>query len=120
MNLRLIYLLILLAPLISSFELTILHTNDIHSRFDQFDSGTVRCNQESANAGECFGGVARIQTAVKQIRKDVENVLFLDAGDPFQGTSWFQYYEGDAAAHFMNLLEYDAMVSQLKGRVPFR
>ena len=111
MALRLIHLLNLLIPIISSFELTILHTNDVHSRLEQFDSGTVRCNQESANAGDCFGGVARIQTAVKQTREDVENVLFLDAGDQFSGTSWFQYYEGDAAAHFMNLLQYDAMVS---------
>ena len=117
-TLRLIYLLILLMPLISSFDLTILHTNDVHSRLEQFDSGTVRCNQESANAGECFGGVARIQTVVKQTREDVENVLFLDGGDQFQGTSWFQFYEGDAAAHFMNLLEYDAMVSQLNSYNP--
>lgn len=38
-------------------------------------------------------------------------MLFLDAGDQFQGTVWFNYYKGAEAAHFMNKLGYDAMVN---------
>ncbi|NXG36392.1 5NTD nucleotidase, partial [Dromaius novaehollandiae] len=37
------------------------------------------------------------------------NVLLLDAGDQYQGTVWFSRFKGREAAHFMNLLRYDAM-----------
>ncbi|XP_072052014.1 5'-nucleotidase-like [Amphiura filiformis] len=92
-----------------AYDLTILHTNDVHGRITQFDSGTVRCSLASANAGDCFGGAARIQTVVNQTRTEIDNVLLLDGGDQFQGTTWFHYYQGDAAAHFMNKIGYDAM-----------
>ncbi len=101
---------VLLLNTVYAFDLTILHTNDVHGRLSQFDSATVRCSESSANAGECFGGVARIQTVAEHIRAERENVLLIDGGDQFQGTSWFQHYEGDAAAYFMNKLRYDAMV----------
>lgn len=48
---------------------------------------------------------------MSEIRKKEKNVLFLDAGDQFQGTVWFNYYKGAEAAHFMNKLGYDAMVN---------
>lgn len=50
---------------------------------------------------------------MSDIRKREKNVLFLDAGDQFQGTVWFNYYKGAEAAHFMNKLGYDAMVNTL-------
>ncbi len=50
---------------------------------------------------------------MSEIRKKEKNVLFLDAGDQFQGTVWFNYYKGAEAAHFMNKLGYDAMVNTL-------
>ena len=48
---------------------------------------------------------------VKQIRNEVNNVLFLDGGDQFQGTLWFYVHRGKATAHFVNMLGYDVMVS---------
>ena len=36
-------------------------------------------------------------------------MLLLDAGDQSQGTPWYVVYQGDAAAHFMVELDYDAM-----------
>lgn len=48
---------------------------------------------------------------MSEIRKKEKNVLFLDAGDQFQGTVWFNYYKGAEAAHFMNKLGYNAMVN---------
>lgn len=63
--------------------------------------------------GPCFAGVARRFTKVSEIRKKEKNVLFLDAGDQFQGTVWFNYYKGAEAAYFMNKLGYDAMVNIL-------
>ena len=58
---------------------------------------------------QCYGGAARRATEVKRIRDQKEHVLFLDAGDQSQGTPWYVVYEGDAAAHFMKSLHYDAM-----------
>ena len=47
---------------------------------------------------------------MEEIRRSHDNVLLLDAGDQFQGTIWFLYYQGDVTAHFMKRLGYDAMV----------
>lgn len=98
-----------------AFELTILHTNDVHARFEQYTRRDGRCNRkdETGTAG-CFGGLARRATLIKEIRNQTSNVLLLDAGDQYQGTPWFYYYKGSAACHFMNALRYDAMVGILK------
>lgn len=48
-------------------------------------------------------------TKITEIRKAKTNTLLLDAGDQFQGTVWFNIYEGQEAAHFMNMLGYDAL-----------
>ena len=41
-------------------------------------------------------------------------VLLLDAGDEFQGSLWYYIHRGVAVVHFMNELQYDAMVSNTK------
>ncbi|XP_047466274.1 snake venom 5'-nucleotidase-like [Mugil cephalus] len=89
----------------STFEVTILHTNDNHARIEETSEDSGKCLKQ----GSCFAGVARRFTKVSEIRKKEKNVLFLDAGDQFQGTIWFNYYKGAEAAHFMNKLGYDAM-----------
>ena len=37
------------------------------------------------------------------------NVLLVDGGDQFQGSLFYTYYKGKAAAELMNTLGYDAM-----------
>lgn len=106
--LRLIALGTLLWPVADSWELTILHTNDVHSRLEQTSEDSSKC----MNAKHCVGGVARLSTKVQQIRRSEPHVLLLDAGDQYQGTIWFTVYKGAEVAHFMNALRYDAMVSQ--------
>ena len=44
---------------VCAVDLTILHTNDVHAHFVQFDKYAVDCDEEEAAAGECFGGTAR-------------------------------------------------------------
>ena len=92
------------------FTLTILHTNDVHARIDEFDSRGNTCDEEEQSAGECFGGVARRSTMVEQIRSEAPNVILLDAGDQFQGTLFYTQYKGGAAQEMMNTIGYDAMV----------
>ncbi|OIN61139.1 bifunctional metallophosphatase/5'-nucleotidase [Arsenicibacter rosenii] len=90
----------LLAAAKKATTLTILHTNDVHSRLDPFPMDGSR------NAGK--GGVARRATLVQQIRKEQKNVLLFDAGDIFQGTPYFNLYKGEPEILAMNQLGYDA------------
>ncbi|KAK2846099.1 hypothetical protein Q7C36_010953 [Tachysurus vachellii] len=87
------------------WELTILHTNDVHARVEETNKDSGKCTK-----GGCYAGVARRFTKIQEIRRTEKNpVLLLDAGDQFQGTVWFNYYKGSEAAHFMNRLGYDVM-----------
>ncbi|XP_023665917.1 5'-nucleotidase [Paramormyrops kingsleyae] len=90
--------------LLAGLELTLLHTNDVHARIEETNTDSARCTK-----GNCYAGVARRFTKIKEIRSQEKNVLLLDAGDQFQGTMWFNYYKGAEAAHFLNRLGYNAM-----------
>ena len=93
----------------ADYSLTILHTNDFHARFEpisKYDSG---CSAEDNEAGECFGGTARLVTAIAEARARSNNSILVDGGDQFQGTLFYTYYKGAVAAEFMNKLGYTAM-----------
>lgn len=91
-----------------NFNLTILHTNDIHSRFSEINTYGQSCNRD---VEPCFGGIARLTNAVRQTRQWEENVLFLDAGDVQTGSLWYLTYRGNASVNFMTKLGYDVMVT---------
>ena len=93
----------------ADYSLTILHTNDFHARFEpisRFDSG---CSAEDNAEGKCFGGTARLVTAIADARSRSNNSILVDGGDQFQGTLFYTYYKGAMAAEFMNKLGYDGM-----------
>lgn len=93
----------------ADYSLTILHTNDFHARFEpisKYDSG---CSSEDNAEGKCFGGSARMVTAVNEARARSNNAVLFDGGDQFQGTLFYTYYKGQLAAEMMNKLGYDAM-----------
>ncbi len=98
------------APLLQAEStLTILHTNDFHSRVEpvsKYDSG---CSAEDNAEGKCFGGYARLVTAVAEARKRNPDAILVDGGDQFQGSLFYTYYKGKAAAEMMNTLKYDGM-----------
>lgn len=81
-------------------KLTILHTNDVHSRIDPFPT------TDSKYPG--LGGFARRAEMVRQIRAEEKNVLLLDSGDIFQGTPYFNYYGGELEFKLMSEMGYDA------------
>lgn len=83
----------------NSVKLTILHTNDVHSRLDPFPMDGSR------NAG--LGGVAARSEIIKLIRAEQEHVLLLDAGDMFQGTPYFNLYKGEPEIKAMTMMGYD-------------
>ncbi|WP_121630229.1 bifunctional metallophosphatase/5'-nucleotidase [Tropicibacter alexandrii] len=93
----------------ADYSLTILHTNDFHARFEpisKYDSG---CSAEDNDAGECFGGSARLMTAISEAKARSNNHILVDGGDQFQGTLFYTYYKGKLAAEMMNQMGYDAM-----------
>jgi 5'-nucleotidase len=79
-------------------KLTILHTNDVHSRLDPFSDGQF--------AGK--GGVAARAKLIREIRAEEENVLLVDAGDIFQGTPYFNLYRGEPEMKAMSMMGYEA------------
>ncbi len=93
----------------ADYALTILHTNDFHARFEpisKYDSG---CSAENNAEGKCFGGSARLKSAVDAARSRSVNSILVDGGDQFQGTLFYTYYKGKLAAEMMNNLGYDGM-----------
>ena len=93
----------------ADYTLTILHTNDFHDRFEPISSSDSPCSAEDNTAGECFGGTARLVTALAEARARSNNSILVDGGDQFQGTLFYAFYKGIMQAEFMNLMEYDVM-----------
>ena len=95
----------------ADYTLHILHTNDMHSRIESINRFDSTCNAEDETEGKCFGGVARVKTAIdtKKASLGNQNVVVLDAGDPFQGSLFYTTYKGAAEAEFMEQMGYDAM-----------
>ena len=95
----------------AEYTLHILHTNDFHSRIEPINAYDSTCGAEDDAAGECFGGSARLKTAIDQKRAELEgeNIILLDAGDQFQGSLMYTTYKGEVEAEMMNAMGYDVM-----------
>lgn len=83
-----------------SRRITILHTNDVHSRLEPFPMDGSR------NQG--LGGVVARAALIQEIRNETNQVLLLDAGDIFQGTPFFNLYKGEPEIKAMTMMGYDA------------
>ena len=92
-----------------NYRLTILHTNDFHARFEPISKYDSACGVTDNAEGKCFGGSARLVTAIELARQRNPNSILVDGGDQFQGTLFYTYYKGRLAAEMMNKLGYDAM-----------
>lgn len=81
-------------------KITILHTNDQHSRIEPFpmDGGKY----------QGLGGFAQRAVLLNEIRKQEKNVLLLDVGDIWQGTPYFNKYGGELEFKLMSEMKYDA------------
>ena len=81
-------------------KLTILHTNDQHSRIDPFPDDGRKYGG--------MGGMARRATLIDSIRKQEPNVLLFDSGDIWQGTPYFNFFNGELEYKLMTRMKYDA------------
>ena len=95
----------------ADYELNILHINDLHSRIEAINKYDSTCSAEEASKNECFGGIARVKTAIDTRRGELQNanVLVLDAGDQFQGSLFYSMFKSGPIADFMNGIRFDAM-----------
>lgn len=82
-------------------KVSILHTNDWHSRIEPFpmDGGKF----------QGLGGASTRAAVIKKIREQEEHVLLLDAGDIFQGTPYFNFFDGELEYKLMSAMGYDAV-----------
>lgn len=93
------------------FNLLILHTNDMHSRIlETTESSAPICRDVI-----CYGGFARLKTAYKKIKEKYEkenwSVLFLNAGDNFQGSPFYGVHKWRVLSDLIPDLGFDVMVS---------
>ena len=81
-------------------KLSVLYTNDQHSRIEPFPANDPKY------AGE--GGFAKRASIIESVKKQDDHVLVLDAGDVFQGTTYFNYFHGEVEYKLMSIMGYDA------------
>lgn len=88
-------------PRVRAEKLTLLYTNDVHSRIDPFPADHPQFPLR--------GGFAPRAALVEAIRREEGHVLLLDAGDMFQGTPYFNFYGGEAEFRLMSKMGYDCV-----------
>ncbi|XP_064484169.1 protein 5NUC-like [Ornithodoros turicata] len=96
----------------SDFTLTILHTNDIHSHFEESNSWGGPCtpNKKKNNSTEhCVAGVTRLATLVKEMKKEYPDALLMNAGDFYQGSVWYTVLKHEIVSEVMKKLKYNAV-----------
>jgi 2',3'-cyclic-nucleotide 2'-phosphodiesterase (5'-nucleotidase family) len=64
--------LVLLPLACHAWQLSLLHVNDIHARMEETNEHSSPCNAKDTAAEKCFGGLARLVTAVNQVKKKDE------------------------------------------------
>lgn len=122
----LFFVVLALIPTTTSIKITILHTNDVHSRFLSYNLQTKSCTNQDIDEHHCWGGAARRMSAIEKVRENYENVILLDAGDQYQGTRWYTSLKWEPISTVMNAMNYTVMTfgnhefdDGLHGLVPF-
>ena len=80
----------------TSTQITIIHTNDTHSR--------VATDERNGSLG-----FEKIATLVKQAKAENPNTIVLDAGDTLHGQTFATISRGQSIVDLMNIVGYDAM-----------
>ncbi len=81
-------------------KITILHTNDVHSQIEPFPSNHHLYPNK--------GGFAKRASLFKDLITINPNTLIFDAGDIFQGTPYFNFFQGELELNLMKKMGYNA------------
>lgn len=82
---------LMLITCVTSFNLTVMHTNDVHAHYNEINTFGSQCN----DIENCYGGMARLKYKVDEIKRLYPNTLFWDTRDQYQGTFWFTEFGGN-------------------------
>ncbi|XP_030767022.1 apyrase-like [Sitophilus oryzae] len=103
------------------FELSVVHLNDFHARFEEISSASGTCKDTS-----CIGGFPRLVTQIQELLDTQPKSLLLNGGDNFQGTLYYTLGKWNITQEFLNKLPFDAIVlgnhefdDGISGVVPF-
>lgn len=96
------------------FPLTIIHINDLHARYDDINDLAIKCKP---NIDTCFGGYARNVAIIKRLQRAAEHSIYINAGDNYFGTLYWDMFKWDLTMKMLNLHPADAMVGQSKAIV---
>lgn len=79
-------------------------------RFEATDTTGGNCDADEV----CIGGYARTVYTVKRLLEEqkANNAIYINAGDSFQGTLWYNVGRWNVTSQFLNMLPADAMVSR--------
>ena len=88
------------SQLLRDVKITILHSNDVHSQIEPFPVNHDRFPNR--------GGFARRASIFEGIRSVNPNTLIFDAGDIFQGTPYFNFFQGELELKLMKEMGYNA------------
>lgn len=116
-NMKKLFLLVIILLLVDltycQIDIVVLHTNDMHARFEEITRTGSTCR-----AGDtCMAGYSRVAHEVRRIKnvtasENNKEVLFVNAGDTYTGTVWFALYQANITVDFMNALSPDVVVSK--------
>lgn len=85
---------------IRSRQWALLNTNDFHSQFLPFPATHRRYPNQ--------GGMAQLTSIIKEFRQKYEHLALFDCGDVFQGTPYFNVFQGEPELAWMKKMKYDA------------
>jgi 2',3'-cyclic-nucleotide 2'-phosphodiesterase (5'-nucleotidase family) len=85
-------------------EITLIHTGDFHGHL--IPRPNVRADADPSH--EMEGGLARIYTVIRKIRREHRNTLLVNTGDTIQGSAETLYTRGQAIVDIVNRFGVDA------------
>ncbi|XP_050542305.1 protein 5NUC-like [Daktulosphaira vitifoliae] len=92
-----------------NWQLMLVHTNDMHSRFAEVDKYLNPCGKNEI----CYGGFARMKTALEAAFKEASEItmpfISLNAGDTFQGSTFFTILGWKLVVEMLQHLRIDVM-----------
>lgn len=80
----------------------------INVRFEETNERSTSCKPGE----KCIGGLARAVHVIKSLleTRKKSNPIYLNAGDNYQGTLWYNIGRWNVTQLFLNMLKADAMV----------
>ncbi|KAL3272474.1 hypothetical protein HHI36_013954 [Cryptolaemus montrouzieri] len=95
-----------------NLDILLLHTNDMHGKFEEITPKANSCHDMEKNK-TCVGGFARLAHEIRKYRKwgeeNSKKVLFLNAGDTFVGSDWYSVHKWRICSEFLNALNIDVL-----------